>query len=109
MGEEAERLSAEAEAPTIVFDIPLLFDTTDGRDLALDGVVVVFAPEGARVCRAMIRDALTRDEARRRLEAQVPLSDKVAQADWVIDNGGTREATREQVERLWREWHGRGA
>ena len=109
MGEEAERLSAEAEAPTIVFDIPLLFDTTDGRDLALDGVVVVFAPEGARVCRAMIRDALTRDEARRRLEAQVPLSDKVARADWVIDNGGTREATREQVERLWREWHGRGA
>jgi dephospho-CoA kinase len=106
MSEEAARLSAPGGAPIIVFDIPLLLDTTDGRELGLDGIVVVAAPEEVRVRRAAARDGLAPDEARRRLAAQVPLEHKIARADWVIENGGTPEATREQVERLWREWLG---
>jgi dephospho-CoA kinase len=101
MAEEAARLTASGETPVIVFDIPLLLDTTDGRDLALDGIVVVYADPETRLRRLTARDGLPEDDARRRLAAQVPLEDKVTRADWVIDNSGTPEGTAVQVERLW--------
>ena len=109
MVEEAAQLAALPETRAIVFDVPLLLDTTDGRDLDLDGIVVVAAPDALRLDRLAARDAFPAEEARRRLAAQVPLAEKVARADWVIDNSGTREATRAQVERLWHRWQGRGA
>ena len=71
--------------------------------------VVVAAPDSLRLSRVAARDGFSEDEARRRLAAQVPLEEKVGRADWVIDNEGTREATRAQVERLWRTWHERKA
>ncbi|TMJ15224.1 MAG: dephospho-CoA kinase, partial [Bacillati bacterium ANGP1] len=40
-------------------------------------------------------------DTRMRLEAQMPLREKVARADWVIDNNGSPEATRAQVGALW--------
>jgi len=104
MTEDAERLDATPGVDVIVFDIPLLLDVTDSRDLELHGIVVVFAPEEARLHRIVARDGLSREDARRRIDAQVPLQDKVARADWVIDNGGSRDATRAQVEQLWRGW-----
>lgn len=101
IADEAARLTAAAEVPVIVFDIPLLLDTTDGRDLDLDGIVVVYADEAARLRRLTGRDGISPEEARGRLAAQVPLEDKVKRADWVIDNSGTPAETQEQVERLW--------
>ena len=104
MVEEAARLAAPGGPPVIVFDIPLLLDTTDGRDLDLDGIVVVYADPETRVRRMMDRDGLCEEEGRRRLAAQVPLEQKVARADWVVDNSGAAEATRAQVDRLWGTW-----
>jgi dephospho-CoA kinase len=101
MVEEAARLTAGAEPLAIVFDIPLLLDTTDGRDLDLDGIIVVYADADTRVRRLMARNGLSEDEARRRLAAQVPLEGKKARATWVIDNSGTPEDTTAQVKRLW--------
>ncbi len=103
MADEAARLTASGRH-VIVFDIPLLLDTTDGRDLELDGIVVVYADPETRVRRMMTRDGLVDEEARRRLAAQVRLEDKVTRGDWVIDNSGTSEETRAQVDRLWRTW-----
>jgi dephospho-CoA kinase len=102
MAEDAARLAATPGVAVIVFEIPLLLDTTDGRDLGLDGIVVVSAPEDVQLDRLVARDGVSRGEARRRLAAQVPLRDKLAAADWVIDNGGTPDATRDQVDRLWK-------
>jgi dephospho-CoA kinase len=101
MAEEAARLTAERRTPVIVFDIPLLLDTTDGRDLNLDAIVVVYADADSRVRRLMARNGLSDEEARCRLAAQVPLEGKKARATWVIDNSGTPEKTQEQVEHLW--------
>ena len=101
MADEAARLTAAADHPVIVFDIPLLLDTTDGRDLNLDGIIVVYADPETRVRRLMARNGVSEDEARRRLAAQVPLEDKKAHATWVIDNSGTPDETQAQVERLW--------
>jgi dephospho-CoA kinase len=41
------------------------------------------------------------DEARARIAAQPSQADKVAHADVVIDNSGSLEATRRQVEAAW--------
>jgi len=70
---------------------------------ALDGLVVVAAPAEAQIRRVMARDGLDEAAARARLAAQLPLADKLAAADWVIDNGGDPEATRAQVAALWEE------
>lgn len=99
MAEETKRLSASRQANVIVLDIPLLFETRGADDL--DGVIVVYADEPARLRRLIARDGLTEEEARRRVSAQMALSEKVARADWVIDNTGPPEATRRQVERVW--------
>jgi dephospho-CoA kinase len=101
MAEEAARLEAAPGVEVVVFDIPLLLETTDGRDLGLEGVVVVTAADSVRIARLTARDGLTPADARQRLDAQMPLAQKVARADWVIDNSGPAEQTREQVLRLW--------
>jgi dephospho-CoA kinase len=101
MAEEASRLGSAPGVEVIVLDIPLLLETTDGRDLGLDGIVVVDADDDVRVGRLVARDGFSEAEARRRLAVQMPLREKVARADWVIDNNGSPEHTREQVRTLW--------
>ena len=101
MAEEGARLAATPGVGVVVFDIPLLLETTDGSDLGLEGVVVVTAADAVRIARLTARDGLTPRDARQRLDAQMPLAQKVARADWVIDNNGSAEQTREQVVKLW--------
>ncbi|MGE6759591.1 dephospho-CoA kinase [Corallococcus interemptor] len=91
----------EAEGVThAVYDVPLLIET--GLHQAMAGVAVVWVPRGVQKARLMARDGLTADQAEARLAAQMPLDDKRAHATWVIDNSGTPEATRPQVEAVWR-------
>jgi dephospho-CoA kinase len=109
MADEAARLTMDGRTPVIVFDIPLLLDTTDGRDLELDGIIVVYADAETRVRRLMARNDLSHEEAERRLAAQVPLETKKAQATWVIENSGTPHDTHAQIERLWHALNARAA
>jgi dephospho-CoA kinase len=52
-------------------------------------LIVVSAPEDVQVARATQRDGSTPDEARARIRAQMPLAEKVAVADYVIENTGS--------------------
>ncbi len=52
-------------------------------------LVVVAAPEEAQVARACARDAATETAVRARIRAQMPLSEKVKLADFVIENAGS--------------------
>jgi len=106
MLEEVERQRSFGDScrRVIVLDIPLLFET--GRPPGLDGVIVVYADEEILLERLIARDGIPREEAELRLRAQMPLREKVRLADWVIDNNGPPEATRAQVEALWRELTG---
>jgi dephospho-CoA kinase len=104
--EEIEQIGARSPEAIVVMDIPLLLDVAPRDAYPLDGIAVVFAEESAQRARLMARDGLTEDEARQRLAAQRPLREKVAEATWVIDNSGSPEATRRQVEALWDELRG---
>ncbi|NOK09296.1 dephospho-CoA kinase [Corallococcus exercitus] len=91
----------EAEGVThAVYDVPLLIET--GLHSAMEGVAVVWVPREAQKARLMARDGLDATQAEARLQAQMPLDDKRAHATWVIDNSGAPEATRPQVEAVWR-------
>lgn len=98
--EVVARLKA-TEVPLIVLEIPLLFETGEPLLRLIDRVVVVTAPEAVQLQRLMARNGFTEEEARARIGAQMPLALKVARADYVIDNGGSPEETRRQVEHLW--------
>jgi dephospho-CoA kinase len=63
-------------------------------------LVVVAVPEEVQVARAMARDQATADQARARIAAQLPLSAKVAAADYVIDNGASREQTERRTDEV---------
>lgn len=91
--------AAERGDQILVLDAPLLFET--GLDGATEATVVVWAPEEVQVQRAVSR-GMEEADVRARIGAQMPLDDKRRRATHVIDNSGDIEATRAQVEDLWR-------
>ncbi len=104
MAERVEALRRARPGGIVVLDIPLLLDTAAADAYALDGIVVVYVDEETQAARLAARDGIFIDRARQRLGAQRPLREKVPLATWVIDNSGAPEATRRQVEALWRGW-----
>lgn len=66
-----------------------------------DEVWVVDAALDVRLSRLMERNGIDRDEALHRINVQPPQEEKLARADRVIDNSGTLDETRAQVEAIW--------
>jgi dephospho-CoA kinase len=66
-----------------------------------DAIWVVTCPPEQQLARLIATRGMSAEEARARIAAQPPQADKVAQADVVIDNGGTLEQTRRQVDAAW--------
>jgi len=69
-----------------IADIPLLFET--GHEHEFDRVIVVACDPAEQLRRLAARDGLTRDAAQARLDAQWPIDEKVARADYVIRTDG---------------------
>lgn len=80
-----------AGEPLIGYEVPLLFEK--GLEAGLRPVVVVSVPEALQMERAQRRDQASPAMVRARLDAQLPLSEKAARADYVIDNSGALSAT----------------
>lgn len=98
---KAEIDAAAEQGRTVIAEIPLLFES-DGARAMVDKTIVVYVDEKTQEERLMVRDGWSRDQARARMASQLPLAKKAAMADWVIDNGGSLEETKNQVEDLWR-------
>ena len=86
---------------TILFDIPLLFEAKLAH--RCDTILLVYVTREVQIERLMERDAVSREEAECSLGMQLPIEEKKRWADTVIDNSGTVEQTRRQVEEVWRE------
>jgi dephospho-CoA kinase len=84
--------------PFTIYEASLLVES--GRHRELDGLIVVRASPEAQVARVVRRDGLSEREARARIDAQLPLADKLRVATHVIDNDGDLAATEAQVDRL---------
>jgi dephospho-CoA kinase len=91
-------------APLVVVDIPLFFETRprdrDAARAGFDATVVVYVPRAVQVERTVARDGCSREDAERRIAAQLPIDEKRALADHVIDNSGAPTETEARVRAL---------
>ena len=85
------------ESPTVVLVIPLLFEA-NMTDLVTEIWVVCCSVE-QQIQRIRERDRLSLEQAQSRLNSQLPLAEKVARADVVLDNSSTRDSLLQQVDR----------
>lgn len=88
----------KAAVPVVILDVPLLFE--QGYDEDCDLVVVVTVDKATQLARLMKRDGLSQAAAQARVAAQMPLNEKAARADIVIDNNGDDNHLRQQVAQL---------
>lgn len=96
--ERAAFLAANASAPVVVLDIPLLFEA--GGSEKVDKIVVVSAPAEVQRDRVLARPGMTEEKFERILARQLPDSEKRARADFIIDTSGPLDATRRAVRRI---------
>lgn len=102
------KAGAASGAPMVVLDIPLFFEgqkagTGTASAMDYDATVLVWVSREVQIERTVARDGCEVAEAERRVAAQMPIDEKRALATHVIDNSGSPEDTRRQVEALWRE------
>lgn len=98
---EVELETAEAAAPIVVYEMPLLVET--GQVSLVDIVVVVDVPEHVQVERAVAR-GLSEHDVHARMAHQASRERRLDAADHVIDNAGTVTQTQGQVDALWAQW-----
>ncbi|MCC6828363.1 MAG: dephospho-CoA kinase [Novosphingobium sp.] len=97
-----EFLARHADAPLVVFDIPLLFEKghDKGPDSPIDAVAVVSAPAEVQRARVLARPGMTMEKFEHILRLQVPDAEKRARANHVIDTGCALAETRAAVAAL---------
>ena len=97
--EIGNRMAAEAETDhVVVLDVPLLVES--GRDDLAALVVVDVDPEIA-VRRLVEHRGMREDDARARMANQVAREDRLAKADFVVDNSGTPAELEAAIDALW--------
>lgn len=86
------------DAPALLFEIPLLFET--GGEHAFDKVIVVSAPEDVQRRRVLARTGMSEAKFEALRTRQTPDSEKRERADFVIDTGGDLSTTQGQVREI---------
>jgi dephospho-CoA kinase len=102
--EEMGRQDANAVA---IVEAALILEA--GAAKSFDRLIVVTCSDEQRVARFAERQKLSLEGARRevarRMAAQLPEEEKIKAADFVIDNSGSIDRTREQAEHVWQRLH----
>ena len=106
----ARQLVSEDPHCIVLLDAPLLIEA--GAYDTVDLIVVVTASGETQLRRTLDRSIaqgrpLTESEVQARIDAQMPLTEKVKYADVVIENEGTSEELQRRVDALWEELQGR--
>jgi dephospho-CoA kinase len=85
----------------VIVDAALMVES--GFYKVQDRLIVVVCDPALQLARVMNRCGLSAEEARLRIDAQMPVAEKIKLADFTIDTSGTYAGTREQIERIYRE------
>ncbi|MCA2626923.1 MULTISPECIES: dephospho-CoA kinase [unclassified Microcystis] len=92
----------QLEAPIVVFSVPLLLEAKLTH--LVTEIWVVFCGFEQQIERLMTRNNLSREQAIARINNQMPLAEKIALADIVLDNSGDLEALYTQIDRAISSW-----
>jgi dephospho-CoA kinase len=95
-----DRLIAALDGGVLIYEAAILVET--GAYKNFDKLIVAACPEEKQIERAMARDGMDRETAVTRLKRQLPLSEKIRHADYVIDTSGSLEQTFERTAELYR-------
>lgn len=98
-GERLEELRQKGE-PVVFYMAPLLIEA--GATDRVDEIWVVYVDHETQLERIRQRDSLSREDAEKRLTAQMPMDEKRSYGRIVIDNNGDVELLRERVVELCR-------
>jgi dephospho-CoA kinase len=101
-----EEIEKERVDAVVLSDVPLLIEA--GLEKMVEIVLLVYIPPEEQIGRLMARSGFTREEAERRIAAQMPTGEKISRADIVIRNEGSVEETSRAVDRVWEELRRRG-
>ncbi len=93
----AAELAAQDSRAVILVDAALIFEA--GIGARFRKVIVTWCRPELQIER-LLNKGLTREDADRRIAAQIPAEEKRRRADFVIDSSGPLEDTRQQVERI---------
>lgn len=88
-----------AGAAVLVAEIPLLFE--EGLVANFNRVIVVACNEKTQIDHASVKDKLSIVDIQRRMKSQWPLEVKIEEADYVINNNGTKEELKRKIVELW--------
>ena len=101
VNKEMDRLISESKADNIFLDVPLLFET--GGDKRCSEVWLVTAPMDVRIKRVTKRDGITKEEAEKRIAAQMSDEEKIKLADVVIENDKGKRELKLKLKKLIKE------
>jgi dephospho-CoA kinase len=96
-----EKISRKEKHAIILSDIPLLFE--GNMQHLFDMTMLVLIEPEEQIRRLMARSGVSKEEAEKRLNSQMPISDKISLADIVIDNSGSTSETGKRVGQVWQE------
>ena len=85
------------EAAVVI--VPLVFEI--GEEAAWDAIICVACAGDLQISR-LVRKGMSMEHARKRMEAQMPVAEKIVRSDFVILNCGTLDLLRDQTRRAWR-------
>ena len=90
-----------AKDPDIIIQVvvPLLIEAN--LQHLFHKLLLVYIPQEMQAERLMKRDQISREMATNILNSQLPIEDKKGYADFIVDNSGSLEQTRKQVEAIW--------
>jgi len=88
----------------VIIDAALIFESGIGGTMRK--IMVAWCRPDQQLERLMAKTGVSREEAERRIQAQMPAEEKFRRADYRIDCSGSKERTREQVEALYPELRG---
>ena len=96
--DEILKIFSESQDKCVFVSIPLLFET--GFDKLFDKIIFVQCDDKLRLERLMKRNNFTKEQALKRMNAQMPQDEKINKSDFVIHNNSTKEELAEQVNEL---------
>jgi dephospho-CoA kinase len=96
-----EKIGKKEKHAIVLADIPLLFE--GNMQHLFDMTMLVLIAPKEQIRRLMARSGISKEEAEKRLNNQMPINEKISLTDIVIDNRGSIFETEKIVKKVWRE------